>query len=109
VSAGRQPPKTSPVADDAYKAERTRLLLAFGAKLRTARERRSLSQEGLAEIANIHRTHVGALELGLREPHLTMLLILAEGLEVAPGVLLDGLPVPRERRAPTHSKGVRGD
>jgi DNA-binding XRE family transcriptional regulator len=68
------PPQKRRVADDAYKAERARLLLAFAEKLRAERERRNLSQESLAAIANVHRTHLGALERGLREPHLAMLL-----------------------------------
>lgn len=104
MSVGQPPPE---ILDDAYRAERARLLLAFGAKLRAERERRNLSQEALAEIANVHRTHLGALELGQREPQLAMLLILADGLEVSPMALLEGLVVPRERRAPTHSKGRR--
>ena len=89
---------------DAYKAERGRLLLAFGEKLRAERERRNLSQGVLAEIANVHRTHIGALELGQREPHLSMLLILADALSKPLGVLLAGLLVPRERKAATHHK-----
>jgi transcriptional regulator with XRE-family HTH domain len=89
---------------DAYKAERARLLLTFGEKLRAERERRNVSQETLAEIANVHRTHLGALEAGQRDPRLSMLLILADALEVPPGALLGGLFVPRERKAPTHFK-----
>jgi transcriptional regulator with XRE-family HTH domain len=108
VSLGQPQPEALKVTDDAYKTERARLLLAFGEKLRAARERRNLSQETLAEIVNVHRTHLGALELGLRDPHLTMLLILADGLGVSPGTLLEGLFVPRERKAPTHSKSKRG-
>ncbi len=84
--------------------ERSRLLLAFGRKLRAERERRNVSLETLAEIANVHRTHVGALERGRREPHLSMLLILADALEIPPATLLAGLFVPRERKAPTHFK-----
>jgi transcriptional regulator with XRE-family HTH domain len=87
--------------------ERARLLLAFGEKLRAEREHRNVSQEALAKIADVHRTHLGALELGQREPHLAMLLILAHALEVSPGTLLEGLFVPRERKAPTHSKSGR--
>jgi transcriptional regulator with XRE-family HTH domain len=98
------PPQKRRVADDAYKTERARLLLAFGEKLRAAREQRNISQETLAEIANVHRTHLGALERGLREPHLAMLLILADALRISPGTLLEGLFVPKERKAPTHSK-----
>jgi transcriptional regulator with XRE-family HTH domain len=87
---------------DSYAAGREWLLRAFAARLRAARERRGLSQESLSRLADVHRTHIGAMEAGRREPHLTMLLILADTLEVD---LLDGLPVPRERKPPTHRKG----
>ena len=90
---------------DAYTAERARLLRAFGVRLRTVREYRDVSQETLAQVAHVHRTHLSALELGLRDPHLSMLLILADALRARPNVLLEGLPVPRERKAPTHFKG----
>jgi transcriptional regulator with XRE-family HTH domain len=95
------------VEQDAHAAERAQLLRAFGEKLRAERERRNVSQETLADIADIHRTHFGALERGRREPGLAMLLILANGLEVPAAVLLEGLPVPTERKAPTHSKSGR--
>lgn len=92
----------------AYKAEHARLLLTFGAKLRAERDRRNVSLERMAEIANVHRTHIGALELGRRDPRMSMLLILADALEVRPGALLEGLPVPAARKAPTHSKNGTG-
>jgi transcriptional regulator with XRE-family HTH domain len=95
------------VEDDADTVEHVRLLLAFGEKLRAERDRLNVSQETLAEIANVHRTHLVALELGKRDPRLTMLLILAAALEVAPGTLLEGLAVPTERKAPTHFKRGR--
>jgi transcriptional regulator with XRE-family HTH domain len=97
-----------PTTDDPYQAERARLLRMFGEKLRAARERRELSQEALARLLDVHRTHIGALELGLRDPHLTMLLILADGLQIPPSALLEGLFVPRQRKAATHSKGGAG-
>ncbi len=87
-----------------YEAERARVLHAFGARMRAERERCGLSQESLAEVANVHRTQISALELGRREPHLTMLLILAD---VLGSNLLDGLPVPQERRPATHRKGQK--
>ncbi len=89
---------------DAYTVEHERLLLTFGEKLRAERDGRNVSQEMLAGIANVHRTHLAALERGKRDPHLSMLLILADTLEVTPGALLEGLPVPTERKAPTHFK-----
>jgi transcriptional regulator with XRE-family HTH domain len=83
---------------DTYTAERARVLRTFGAQLRGLRKRRNLAQEGLAEVANLHRNEIGVLERGQCEPHLMTLLILADALEVPPRALLDGLPVPRERR-----------
>lgn len=89
---------------DAYAVERAQVLEAFAERMRAVRERCGLSQESLAEVANVHRTQISALELGRREPHLTMLLILNDTLGVD---LLDGLPVPQERRPATHWKGRR--
>ncbi len=83
---------------DAYTAERGRLLRAFGETLRGLRERQNLTQEGLAEVASVHRNEVGILERGQCEPGLLTLLILADALEVEPRALLAGLFVPRERR-----------
>jgi transcriptional regulator with XRE-family HTH domain len=91
----------------AYTAEHERLLLAFGERLRVERDRLNVSQETLAGFANVHRTHLAALERGKRDPHLSMLLILADVLKVPRGALLDGLPIPSERKAPTHFKGGR--
>jgi transcriptional regulator with XRE-family HTH domain len=95
------------VEQDAYTVERARLLSVFGAKLRAERDRRNVSQETLARIANVHRTHLAALERGQREPHISMLLILADALKVPPRVLFDGLFVPKESKAPTHFKDGR--
>jgi transcriptional regulator with XRE-family HTH domain len=94
-------------APDAYTAERARLLRTFGARLRDVREHQGLSQETLARRAAVHRTHIGALEQGHRDPHMTMLLILADALEIPPGTLLDCLSAPRERKPPTHASAGR--
>lgn len=101
---GELPPGAAGSQGDTYKVERAQLLRAFGEKLRAERERRNLSQEMLAAIANVHRTQLSALELGLRDPHLTMLLILADALGVSLGTLVQGLFVPTQRKAPTHAK-----
>jgi transcriptional regulator with XRE-family HTH domain len=82
----------------AYEAERSRLLLAFGRKLRAEREHRNLSQEALAHIAGLHRNEIGYLERGEQEPYVSTLLVLVDTLGLPPCALLYGLPVPRERR-----------
>ena len=92
---------------DAYTAERARVLRTFGVQLRGLRERRNFAQEGLAEVANLHRNEIGVLERGQCEPHLMTLLILADALEVPLRALLDGVPVPQERRSQRMSKNGR--
>jgi transcriptional regulator with XRE-family HTH domain len=51
-------------------ANRGGLSLAFGAVVRRHRKASGLSQEILAEKAEIHHTHVGLIERGERNPSL---------------------------------------
>ena len=55
---------------------------AFGVVLREFRRRAGLSQEGLAETADLHRTEISLLERGLRTPSLETLVALAGALNV---------------------------
>ncbi len=82
------------------------LLGVFGENLRGLRERRGLAQEGLAEVASVHRNEIGIVERGECEPGLLVLLILADALEVPLKGLTEGVPVPRERRPARCSKGA---
>lgn len=66
---------------------------AFGERLRELRQRQRMSQDDLARAAEIHLTAIGRMERGGREPRLTTILRLAEGLGVEPGELVDRLPV----------------
>jgi transcriptional regulator with XRE-family HTH domain len=94
---------------DAYEAERKELCRRFGNSFRALREARFHSQEAFADAANLHRTHVGYLEQGRREPTLSTLLILADTLGVSIERLTDGLPTPGERRPQRGSaKAARG-
>jgi transcriptional regulator with XRE-family HTH domain len=62
---------------------------AFGKVLRAARQHRGLSQEGLAEIADMDRTYPSLLERGLRTPTLTVIITLAFAIKTTPAQLVD--------------------
>jgi transcriptional regulator with XRE-family HTH domain len=64
----------------------------FAANLRRHRERVGLSQEGLADLADLDRTEISLLERGKRFPRLDTLVRLARGLELSsPSELLEGI------------------
>ncbi len=69
-------------------AQTTQFKTSFGKRLRQLRARRGLSQEELANRANLHRTYVSDCERGERNPSLVSIRALAQGLEVHPGELL---------------------
>jgi transcriptional regulator with XRE-family HTH domain len=71
----------------------------LGAQLRTARIRRHLTQEALAERIGIHPSYLGSIERGRRNVPLDTLCRLAWALRVDPHELLR--PVPEKRRATT--------
>lgn len=64
------------------------LLAKFGLKIRECRKRIGLSQEQLADQTDIHRTYIGGIERGERNPTLLMMLRLAQALQVDPSDLL---------------------
>lgn len=61
---------------------------AFGKALREYRERAGLSQENLADAAELDRTFIGMLERGQRQPTLETLFRIANALSVAPQTLI---------------------
>ena len=63
----------------------------FGRKLFMARRRACCSQAGLAAAAGLHRTHIGLLEHGQREPRLGTILKLADALGVDAADLIAGI------------------
>ena len=89
---------------DAYRAERARLLKAFGEQLRTLRKRRKIAQERLAEVASLHRNEIGVSERGQGEPGLLTLLIVADALEVP----LEGCQRRCPRRRPPAGETPQG-
>jgi DNA-binding XRE family transcriptional regulator len=86
--AATLPRVADPIHDDADRASR-----AFGLRVRKLRVREGLSQDGLAHTSGIHVTSIGRIERGGREPRLTTILKLAEGIGIEPGELTDGLDV----------------
>ncbi len=58
------------------------VLIRFGRKMRTIRERKGVSQEKLAELAGLHRTYVSSVERGKRNISLENIERLANALEV---------------------------
>jgi transcriptional regulator with XRE-family HTH domain len=60
---------------------------AFGDNVRLYRRRASLTQERLAEGANLDRSYLVGIERGLRNPSLDVILRLARALGVAPADL----------------------
>lgn len=60
----------------------TNYLQQFGLHIRALRQGQNLSQEELAEKANMHRTYIGMIERGERNPALLNLIRLAQALDV---------------------------
>jgi len=58
------------------------VLKQFGEKVRFHRLKKKLSQEKLAEIANLHRTYIGQIEAGIRNVALKNIAKIAKALNV---------------------------
>ena len=71
--------------------EKNPALKRFGTNVRTLREKRELSQEQLAEIADLNRTYVGGLERGERNATLGSALRIAKALKTTVADLCAGI------------------
>lgn len=60
----------------------------FGQAVRRCRKSMGVSQEALAQLTEIHRTYIGGIERGERNPTLLMIHRLAKALGVSPARLL---------------------
>lgn len=61
---------------------------AVGQRIKTAREKKKLTQEQLAELANLSPMHVSVIERGVKLPKLETLINIANILEVSADELL---------------------
>jgi transcriptional regulator with XRE-family HTH domain len=64
---------------------------AFGEKLRSIRTSKNLSQEKLAELADLDRTYISSVELGKRNISIVNICRLASALEIKITVFFDDL------------------
>ncbi|WP_343740323.1 helix-turn-helix transcriptional regulator [Delftia tsuruhatensis] len=67
-----------PVGATSFDADIAR---AFGAAVRSLRNERGISQESLANLADIERSHMGKVERGEHMPTLVIVFKIARGLE----------------------------
>ena len=63
--------------------------ILFGRQLRVLRLERGLSQEKLAELADLHRNYVGRVERGERNIALLNIVALARALKIKPAQLIE--------------------
>jgi transcriptional regulator with XRE-family HTH domain len=73
-------------------------LRSLGQEVRRWRTLRGLSQEELAERADLVQHHVSRIETGDAEPGILVLLRLCRALNIAPSELLAKFTLPRLRR-----------
>lgn len=70
---------------------------AFGTRVRERRIGLGLSQETLAERADLHWTFISGVERGVRNPGLNTIGRLAYALNTTPSKLLSGLAIGRAK------------
>jgi transcriptional regulator with XRE-family HTH domain len=71
--------------------KRDPILAAFGLRLRQQREAKGLTQERLAEKANLDQTYISGIERGLRNPGIKNVVRLARALGISAPQLLEGV------------------
>ncbi|MCX5285707.1 helix-turn-helix domain-containing protein [Streptomyces sp. NBC_00198] len=63
---------------------------AVGERIRTARRHRELTQEQLAHLINVDRRTIHRYETAQRDPALSMLILIADALNISLSALVEG-------------------
>jgi transcriptional regulator with XRE-family HTH domain len=66
-------------------------LLQFGRRVQKLRKARKLTQEDLAELADLHRNYISQIECGRRNVSLLNILRIGRALKVRPSKLIEEL------------------
>jgi transcriptional regulator with XRE-family HTH domain len=70
--------------------KRSDILLNFGIRLKTLRKSKGLSQEQLADLANLDRSYIGGVERGERNISLINIYEISKALSTEPSELFMG-------------------
>ncbi|VAW63264.1 hypothetical protein MNBD_GAMMA08-680 [hydrothermal vent metagenome] len=71
--------------------EKNDLLSSFGQKVQEVRLYKKLSQENLADLADLDRTYISSMERGKRNVSLLNIIKVANALSVSPEIFVKGL------------------
>jgi transcriptional regulator with XRE-family HTH domain len=63
----------------------------FGNNVRKKRLEKGISQEQLAALTNLHRTYIGGIERGERNPSLVNILKISKALNIPVTALFEGI------------------
>jgi transcriptional regulator with XRE-family HTH domain len=100
-------PTFEPVAPRDPIATRHEAASIIGANIRSARERRHLTQVALGRVAGLSKAGLSLIERGVRETSIQTLFALARSLEVPPGLLFQGVAWKPEGRPGGGSRARR--
>ncbi len=60
-----------------------KFLVTFGKRLATIRKSRGVTQEKLADLVEVHRTYIGFIEQGKRNPSISNIHRIAKALKIS--------------------------
>ena len=60
-----------------------KFLKEFGSRISSLRRKKNLTQEQLADIVDLHRTYIGFIEQGKRNPSISNIQKIAKALQVS--------------------------